>query len=127
MFSLIILSFIFLIPCRPDGEINIYREGHKIVQAFNPNPLDVNYVSLGCLDSDAMDYYYNCRENDEFDESDQLNGDLFAYAGTGVYYSRSVPQISSCRLVVMNVIFYLIVFFLWQENFEYLEINFISI
>lgn len=110
MFALIILSFIFVIPCRPDGEINIYREGHKIVQAFNPNPLDVNYVSLGCFDSDAVDYYYNCRKNDDFDESDQLKGDLVAYAGAGAYNSRSVLQTPTCHQVAMNAIFYLIIF-----------------
>lgn len=89
-----------------DGEINIFREGEKIVEAFDQNPLDIDYVNLGNSDSNEIDYYYNCRENADFNGSDQLKGDLIVRAG--VFNSRSKSHTPSNCLLAIHVIFYLI-------------------
>lgn len=106
--------FLSLFFCqRPDGDISIYREGRIIVQAFDQNPLDVNYVSLGTLDPNAMDYYYNCRAND--DDSDALiepKGDLIAFAG--VHHSQSNSLTPTHRLLLTHVLLCLV--FLWRKT-----------
>lgn len=92
---------------RLDGEINIFRDGQKIVEAFDQNPLDINYVSLGNSDSNEINYYYNCRENVNFDGSDQLKGDLIARADVFNSQSKSHTP-TNCLLVMFPVIFYLV-------------------
>lgn len=87
-----------------DGEISISREGETIVQAFDQNPLDINYVSLGSLDPNgATDYYYNCRGDADSDNSDHLKDDMIARAG--VYNSSSNSQATLKSLLVIAVFY----------------------
>lgn len=87
-----------------DGKITISREGETIVEAFDQNPLDVNYVSLGSLDTNgATDYYYNCRGDADFDNSDHLKADMIARAS--VYNSSPDLQIPTGSLLVIAIFY----------------------
>lgn len=99
------VNFYYYLFClyRPDGEINIYREGQKIVQAFDQQPLNINFVSFGNFDANVMDFFYNCRNNSDFDNIDQLKGDMVAYGG--VYNGRSASMRPTIIWVLLNVIF----------------------
>lgn len=75
-----------------------------MVQAFDRNPLDINYVSLGNLNVNDMDYYFNCR-------SDQLKDDLIAYADV---YKSSTDSLTPTRLLhIVHCIF--CSFILWAR------------